>query len=164
MSHGCSMDGNMERATRSRERRILVTNAKQSCIWMSHVTHIWIRRVTGIWMSHVPHANQSCRANEWLMSHIWTSRVTRMSESCHTNERVMSRIWTIHVTRMSESCHTYERIMSHERICHATPVDELCPTWDMTHLIHMCDTTHLSGARWATRRHQRRILHLIRCG
>ena len=38
-----------------------------------------------IWMSHVAHLNESCHAQEWVMSHIW------MSLASHTTHRQKHR-------------------------------------------------------------------------
>jgi len=84
--------------------------------------------------------NESCHAQEWVVSRIRTSHVTWMKthdsydcfserwmvwalqfarlytytgESCHTYEWVMSHIWMSHITYINESCHTYKWVTWH---------------------------------------------------
>jgi len=82
-------------------------------------------------MSHVAHMNESCRTNEWVMSHMWMSHDAHMNESCRTYEWVMSHKWMSHVAHTNESCCTYEWDMSH--------IWGSCHTHDW-----WCDTIYMS--------------------
>jgi len=101
----------------------------------------WV--MSHIWMSHVTHMNESCLLYEWVMSPKWMSHVSSMDESCHAYEWVMFTLWMSHVTYMNESCHTYEWVMSPLWMSHVTQINESCLIYEgvMLH-IWMSHVTH----------------------
>jgi len=87
-------------------------------------------------MTPVPHTNESCHTNEWVMSHKWMRHVTHkwvshitgithMNDSCHTyvigschtqNTWNSSRSTSEAAHNISESYHTYEWVRWHIRV------------------------------------------------
>jgi hypothetical protein len=94
------------------------------------------------------HKNESRDTYEGVMSHMWTSHVTYMNESCHANQRVMSHKnelrdtceWDTHTyethTHMKEICHIYERVLLRKSMSPVKHLTKSCHTceWVKSHI------------------------------
>jgi len=69
----------------------------------------WTRHLR-VWMSRITNMNESCRTDDWVMSHMWMSHVTHANQSCRAYEWVLSHVWMSHVTNTND---LYEWVTPH---------------------------------------------------
>jgi len=89
--------------------------------------------VCDVCMSHGTYVNESCHANEWVVSHIWMNHVTHM--------KIAWNSWVL-ICHMCTYCACACACVCHIWMSHATNVNESGHTWKMSHVTHINESCH----------------------